>query len=159
MGFFYLIYLKNVMKVISGGWWGIRTPGGVAPTTVFKTAAFDRSANHPKLSNISAGLSNLRFCSLNATDVAAHHSLAFGCTAFALLTRMQDRRRALSANHPKQLYHRFLDHAQFIFWHDKCQMFFVLIFDFYFCICSHYTSTPISYPFFYASKSIVTPLC
>ena len=28
----------------SGGWGGIRTPGGVAPTTVFKTAAFDRSA-------------------------------------------------------------------------------------------------------------------
>ena len=26
-------------------------------------------------------------------------------------------------------------------------MFFVLIFDFYFCICSHYTSTPIAYPF------------
>ena len=33
----------------SGGWGGIRTPGGVAPTTVFKTAAFDRSATHPKL--------------------------------------------------------------------------------------------------------------
>ncbi len=32
-----------------GGWGGIRTPGGVAPTTVFKTAAFDRSATHPKL--------------------------------------------------------------------------------------------------------------
>ena len=32
-----------------GGWWGIRTPGWVAPSTVFKTAAFDRSANHPKL--------------------------------------------------------------------------------------------------------------
>ena len=44
---------------------------------------------------------NLRFCSLIATDVAAHHSLAFGYTAFALLTRMQDRHRAPSANHPK----------------------------------------------------------
>ena len=33
-----------------GGWCGIRTPGRVAPSTVFKTAAFDRSANHPKLS-------------------------------------------------------------------------------------------------------------
>ena len=33
----------------NGGWGGIRTPGGVAPTTVFKTAAFDRSATHPKL--------------------------------------------------------------------------------------------------------------
>ena len=33
----------------SGGWGGIRTPGGVAPTTVFKTVAIDRSATHPKL--------------------------------------------------------------------------------------------------------------
>ena len=81
------------------------------------------------------GLSNLRFCSLIATDVAAHHSLAFGFTAFALLTRMQDRRRAPSANHPKLLCHRFLNHAPFIFWHDKCQMFFILIFNFYFHIC------------------------
>ena len=32
-----------------GGWGGIRTPGGVAPTAVFKTVAFDRSATHPKL--------------------------------------------------------------------------------------------------------------
>ncbi len=32
-----------------GGWGGIRTPGGLAPSTVFKTAAFDRSATHPKL--------------------------------------------------------------------------------------------------------------
>ena len=44
---------------------------------------------------------NLRFCSLTAPDGAAHHSLAFGRTAFALLTRMQDRRNAPSANHPK----------------------------------------------------------
>ncbi len=34
---------------IYGGWGGIRTPGGVAPTAVFKTVAFDRSATHPKL--------------------------------------------------------------------------------------------------------------
>ena len=34
---------------IPGGWGGIRTPGGVAPTTVFKTVAIDRSATHPKL--------------------------------------------------------------------------------------------------------------
>ena len=47
-----------------GGWGGIRTPGGVAPTTVFKTVAIDRSATHPKL--FSAGLSNLWFCSLPA---------------------------------------------------------------------------------------------
>ena len=55
----------------TGGWWGIRTPGGVAPTTVFKTAAFDRSANHPKLF---LSVFNLRFCAL-----------------LVLLIRMQDR--------------------------------------------------------------------
>ena len=37
------------MSDITGGWGGIRTPGGVAPTTVFKTVAIDRSATHPKL--------------------------------------------------------------------------------------------------------------
>ena len=37
------------MSNIPGGWGGIRTPGGVAPTTVFKTVAIDRSATHPKL--------------------------------------------------------------------------------------------------------------
>ncbi len=35
-----------------GGWWGIRTPGRVAPSAVFKTVAFDRSANHPKLFSV-----------------------------------------------------------------------------------------------------------
>ena len=30
------------------GWGGIRTPGGLAPTAVFKTAALDRSATHPE---------------------------------------------------------------------------------------------------------------
>lgn len=44
---------------IPGGWGGIRTPGGVAPTTVFKTVAIDRSATHPKLFS-TAGLSNLQ---------------------------------------------------------------------------------------------------
>lgn len=34
---------------IPGGWGGIRTPGRVAPSAVFKTVAFDRSATHPKL--------------------------------------------------------------------------------------------------------------
>ena len=53
------------MSNISGGWGGIRTPGGVAPTTVFKTVAIDRSATHPELHH-TAGLSNLRFCSLTA---------------------------------------------------------------------------------------------
>ena len=46
------------MSDIPGGWGGIRTPGGVAPTTVFKTVAIDRSATHPKLHR-TAGLSNL----------------------------------------------------------------------------------------------------
>ena len=78
---------------IPGGWGGIRTPGGVAPTAVFKTVAFDRSATHPKLSSIyTACLSNLRFCSLLAPDGAAHHSFALDFTSFVLLTRMQDRR-------------------------------------------------------------------
>lgn len=30
-----------------GGWGGIRTPGRLTPTAVFKTAALDRSATHP----------------------------------------------------------------------------------------------------------------
>ena len=37
------------MSNFTGGWGGIRTPGGVAPTTVFKTVAIDLSATHPKL--------------------------------------------------------------------------------------------------------------
>lgn len=37
------------MFYIPGGWGGIRTPGRVAPSAVFKTVAFDRSATHPKL--------------------------------------------------------------------------------------------------------------
>ena len=66
------------MSDITGGWGGIRTPGGVAPTTVFKTVAIDRSATHPKLHH-TAGLSNLRFCSLAAPGGAAHHSFALDC--------------------------------------------------------------------------------
>ena len=31
------------------GWGGIRTPGGLSPTAVFKTAALDHSATHPKI--------------------------------------------------------------------------------------------------------------
>ena len=33
--------------VRNGGWGGIRTPGTVAGSTVFKTAAIDHSATHP----------------------------------------------------------------------------------------------------------------
>ena len=64
------------MRHIPGGWGGIRTPGGVAPTTVFKTVAIDRSATHPKL--FLRRSFNLRFCSLGAPDGAAHHSFARG---------------------------------------------------------------------------------
>ena len=33
-----------------GGWGGIRTHGGLAPSPDFKSGAFDRSATHPELS-------------------------------------------------------------------------------------------------------------
>ena len=65
------------MSDIPGGWGGIRTPGGVAPTTVFKTVAIDRSATHPKL--FYRRSFNLRFCSLTAPGGAAHHSFALDC--------------------------------------------------------------------------------
>src|SRR5688572_19118704 len=32
---------------LRNGWGGIRTPGGLAPSAVFKTAALDHSATHP----------------------------------------------------------------------------------------------------------------
>jgi hypothetical protein len=35
------------LRVLSGGGGGIRTPEGLAPLTVFKTAAFNRSATPP----------------------------------------------------------------------------------------------------------------
>jgi hypothetical protein len=38
-----------------GGWGGIRTPGAVARTAVFKTAALDHSATHPVSCAIIAG--------------------------------------------------------------------------------------------------------
>ena len=75
---------------IPGGWGGIRTPGGVAPTTVFKTAAFDRSATHPKL--FYRRSFNLRFCSLFTPIGAAHHSFFLDFALLVSQTRMQDRR-------------------------------------------------------------------
>jgi hypothetical protein len=36
-------------REIKNGWGGIRTPGGLSPTAVFKTAALDHSATHPGL--------------------------------------------------------------------------------------------------------------
>ena len=121
-----------------GGWWGIRTPGGVAPTTVFKTAAFDRSANHPKLS---------KYTSVFQPTVLVFRITSLCLHSTSLALRSQDTHASShSANHPKlskytlvfqteQNMHRLLDHAQFIFWQDKCQMFFILIFNFYFHIC------------------------
>ena len=41
-----LIY--NFNSKLSGGETGIRTLGGLAPTTVFETAAFDHSATSPR---------------------------------------------------------------------------------------------------------------
>src|SRR5713226_5240473 len=35
--------------IFCGGWGGIRTHGELAPTPVFKTGAFNRSATHPAL--------------------------------------------------------------------------------------------------------------
>ncbi len=37
------------MLNFTGGWGGIRTPGSLTTSAVFKTVAFDRSATHPKL--------------------------------------------------------------------------------------------------------------
>lgn len=34
--------------LVRSGWGGIRTPVRITPKAVFKTAAFDRSATHPK---------------------------------------------------------------------------------------------------------------
>ena len=38
---------NNGLRQGGGGWGGIRTHGGLAPTAVFKTAALNRSATHP----------------------------------------------------------------------------------------------------------------
>ena len=54
------------MSNITGGWGGIRTPGSLATSAVFKTVAFDRSATHPKL--FSTDLSNRRGFGLRGTS-------------------------------------------------------------------------------------------
>jgi hypothetical protein len=38
---------RQVANPKKSGWGGIRTPGGISPTAVFKTAALDHSATHP----------------------------------------------------------------------------------------------------------------
>jgi hypothetical protein len=40
--------LRQIIPLFTGGGGGIRTPGGLAPSTVFKTAAIDRSATPPQ---------------------------------------------------------------------------------------------------------------
>ena len=40
-------FICNTLRLSSGGGTGIRTPERVSPLTVFKTAAFDRSAIPP----------------------------------------------------------------------------------------------------------------
>ena len=89
---------------ITGGWGGIRTPGGVAPTTVFKTVAIDRSATHPKLHH-TAGLSNLRFCSLTAPGGAAHHSFALDCADACLADSYARPSQSTAATTHPELHH------------------------------------------------------
>ena len=57
---------------------------------VCKTAAFDRSATHPKL--FYRRSFNLRFCSLFTPIGAAHHSFFLDFALLVSQTRMQDRR-------------------------------------------------------------------
>ena len=44
-----LPYVPSAIRVVGGGWGGIRTPGGRSPTPVFKTGALNHSATHPRL--------------------------------------------------------------------------------------------------------------
>lgn len=37
----------TLTALTGSGWGGIRTPGRLSPTAVFKTAALDHSATHP----------------------------------------------------------------------------------------------------------------
>ena len=92
------------MRHIPGGWGGIRTPGGVAPTTVFKTVAIDRSATHPELHH-TAGLSNLRFCSLAAPGGAAHHSFALDCADACLADSYARPSQSTAATTLPELHH------------------------------------------------------
>ncbi len=40
--------IPEILVRAGSGWGGIRTPGGLSPTSVFKTDAIDHSATHPK---------------------------------------------------------------------------------------------------------------
>ena len=63
------------------GWERIRTPGGLSPTAVFKTAALDHSATHPN---------PIVPCFLDAW-----HSLSLACTAVLTPIKVFARRRVL----------------------------------------------------------------
>lgn len=78
------------MSNLTGGWGGIRTPGRVAPSAVFKTVAFDRSATHPKLFHFYPPV--FQTCGFVRTALRAHHSFTLGSVSLALLTHKQDRR-------------------------------------------------------------------
>ena len=43
--------VRHGLALENGGWGGIRTHGGLAPTAVFKTAALNHSATHPDHAN------------------------------------------------------------------------------------------------------------
>ncbi len=68
---------------------------GFEPPEDLRPQRFSRpphSTALPPIRNyVSVGLSNLRFCSLSATGVAAHHSFTLNCALLVSLTRMQDR--------------------------------------------------------------------
>ena len=85
-------YLCRHICQNTGGWGGIRTPGGVATSAVFKTVAFDRSATHPKLFLPlvfqTCGFVRLSQLSLLLTTPLRSASRDM----FASLTRTQDRR-------------------------------------------------------------------
>ena len=49
------IILKHNINKIIGGETGIRTLGGLAPTTVFETAPFDHSGTSPRLVGLCGG--------------------------------------------------------------------------------------------------------
>ncbi len=52
------------MILLSGGRGGIRTPDGLAPITVFKTAAFNRSATLPLPAFVGADLTKAQLARL-----------------------------------------------------------------------------------------------
>ena len=111
------------MSDIPGGWGGIRTPGGVAPTTVFKTVAIDRSATHPKL--FYRRSFNLRFCSLTAPGGAAHHSFALDCADACLADSYARPSQSTAAlTHPKLSFSPVFQTDGFV--HQQRALFYII---------------------------------